>query len=412
MARPSLIDHAKAAFLHTEMQWDQKTLANHFKASQGAVSKALDRAKKEGLLRVFEGKVLMRDKLGEQKLNEFRAEFLEMDEPLREQLAQQAGDKKDRLRSVRVFSSGGKGTERAEYHLRLEEFGTKAAPYLAQLLPRMKFVGLSWGKTISALNNGLIAYPHTYGNPTVFPTCAELYQGPAIGDSASELAKSLRKFFRSLQLEDEQPADEHDERNLFLTGFAHCIPTSIHKQRGKEIIRKYAAEFLGHKAILAKGGLVEKMDAWITGVGTADTVDEATSDDPWLEERIKASGLSRADFSKATIGDLGGIYLPRSNVKGKRKKDFEQIIEPWMCVRFEHAAQCAAKTDDKESVGVVVAAIGHRKCDIVHACVQRGVVNELIVDDDLADALRSKDPEPQDSSAGRKKAKRKARGKH
>jgi DNA-binding transcriptional regulator LsrR (DeoR family) len=64
------------------------------------------------------------------------------------------------------------------------------------------------------------------------------------------------------------------------------------------------------------------------------------------------------------------------------------INDRWAGVRLEHLARCArAATGGEGRAGVIVLAVGRSKAEVVLECVRGGLVNELIVDHDLAQAL-------------------------
>jgi DNA-binding transcriptional regulator LsrR (DeoR family) len=64
------------------------------------------------------------------------------------------------------------------------------------------------------------------------------------------------------------------------------------------------------------------------------------------------------------------------------------INDRWAGVRLEHLARCArAATGGAGRAGVIVLAVGRSKAEVVLECVRGGLVNELIVDHDLAQAL-------------------------
>src|SRR5262249_4554806 len=144
------------------------------------------------------------------------------------------------------------------------------------------------------------------------------------------------------------------------------------------------------------------------GVGTA----SKTSTDPWLIERVNAMhndpALTREDFEACTFGDISGVYLLRPDLaaliasrlgkpggagKGARDRGaieakVRRINTQWTGIQREHVARCAERARSSEgTVGVVVLAIGRAKSEIVIEAVNQSLVNHLLIDQDLADAL-------------------------
>ena len=148
----------------------------------------------------------------------------------------------------------------------------------------------------------------------------------------------------------------------------------------------------------------------ITGVGTASN----TSTDPGLIERVNAMQnappLTREDFEAYTFGDIGGVYLLRpdlaerialrnaktgaltGNALSERKAIVEakvkRINAQWTGIQREHVARCAERArSSQQTPGVIVLAVGRAKSGIVIEAVNQSLVNHLLIDQDLADAL-------------------------
>ena len=103
-----------------------------------------------------------------------------------------------------------------------------------------------------------------------------------------------------------------------------------------------------------------------------------------LDDRVSAEGVTKDELQGRAVGDIGGVFLPRS----ARDPVVRGINERWTGVRLEHLAGCArAAADDPGRAGVVVVAMGRAKAEVTHACVRAGLITELILDHDLAQAL-------------------------
>jgi DNA-binding transcriptional regulator LsrR (DeoR family) len=61
----------------------------------------------------------------------------------------------------------------------------------------------------------------------------------------------------------------------------------------------------------------------------------------------------------------------------------------WTGISLEQYAACAQRSVAQQSPGVVVVAIGKNKAEAVHDAVARGLINNLLVDEELALAVDS-----------------------
>ena len=91
-----------------------------------------------------------------------------------------------------------------------------------------------------------------------------------------------------------------------------------------------------------------------------------------------------------THGDIGGVFLPKEEI---RKSDplmwrkLEDINTYWMGAKKTHFEHCAKNAAKAQTPGVILVAVGSRKARIVTECVRKGLVNQLIIDHDLARAI-------------------------
>jgi len=172
-------------------------------------------------------------------------------------------------------------------------------------------------------------------------------------------------------------------------------------------VEGYRRIFLGK---VGHGPLIDEIDTLITGVGTA----SKTSTDPWLIERVNAMRkdppLTREDFEACTFGDIGGVYLLRPDLSerialryarssggtSKTARERNAVVEAkvrrinaqWTGIQREHVARCADRARASETTpGVIVLAIGRAKSEAVIEAVNQSLVNHLLIDQDLADAL-------------------------
>ena len=182
--------------------------------------------------------------------------------------------------------------------------------------------------------------------------------------------------------------------------------------------------------------LISSMDALITGVGTASKHNR----DPWLDVRIQAMQsdpvLTQEDFEAYMYGDIAGVYLLKPNLPAlirerlmskstgatstasRTMKDsgspgqraapaiiekLNRVNEIWTGIQHNQIKRCAerARADQDEairerkrgrlrarrSIGVIVVAIGRHKAEVLAAALAAGLINYLIIDQDLAEGL-------------------------
>ncbi|MBS0260899.1 MAG: hypothetical protein JSS02_02995, partial [Planctomycetes bacterium] len=118
--------------------------------------------------------------------------------------------------------------------------------------------------------------------------------------------------------------------------------------------------------------------------------------------------LTREDFEAYTFGDIGGVYLLRPDLgqliaarqgrpatsKGAKDRGasvtakVERINAQWTGIQRDQIARCAERARiNPQHNGVIVLAIGKAKAEAVIEAVNQSLVNHLLIDQDLADAL-------------------------
>jgi DNA-binding transcriptional regulator LsrR (DeoR family) len=370
-----MLESQAAAYLYSQGN-DQAKIGAALGVSQGEVSRLLAVARREGWLQTRcvlpEGAVGAVEQLVFTGRNE-----------LRDKLRREA----DRhgvapVRDIRVLHSGGEASDAAGWDARLHRFGRLAAARMQELVPRMGLVGVAWGKTIARVVDGLRqlnpnapALPH----PLRFiPLTGEPLTYPDPETSSSTLAHRLGEIFT--------PGLHAFQSLAAVPAF---IPAKF-SRKNQATIREFIAEIAGYRLIFERADpdgrtqepLVDRLDAIVTGVGT---VSPGVSG-RLLDDRLVAERVTKEQLQERVLGDIGGIFLPRTD----RDTVVRGINERWTGVRLEHVLRCAqAAARDPSRAGVIVLAMGGSKVQITLACVRAGLITELILDHDLAQALLS-----------------------
>jgi DNA-binding transcriptional regulator LsrR (DeoR family) len=373
-ARPRdlVLEAQAAAYLYTHGN-DQAKIGGVLGVSQAEVSRLLAVARREGWLQT-------RCVLPEDAVAAVEQMVFSGRDALRERLVREAARGGSAVvPAFRIFHSGGEGSDAGSWNARLRRFGEAAATRLQELLPHLRLVGVAWGATIARLVDGvrqLNPHPPSLRAPVQFiPLTGEPLTFPDPETSSSTLAHRLNEILGG------QGAFHS------LAAVPAFIPAKF-SPHSRKAIRQFIAEIAGYRVIFERRGadgdpqepLADRVDAIITGVGTV----AAGVSGRLLDDRLVAEGLTKEELRERVIGDIGGVFLPRS----ARDRVVEGINERWAGVRLEHFARCAlGAARGAGRVGVIVLAVGRSKAEVVLECVRAGLVNELLLDHDLAQAL-------------------------
>lgn len=371
--RDTQLEAQAAAYLSSQGN-DQSRIGAVLGVSQGEVSRLLAVARREGWLQTRcvlpEGAAVAVEQLVFAGRNE-----------LRDRLRREA----DRcsvppIRELRIFHSGGDQIGPVDWAARLSQFGRLAAARVQELIPRMELCGVTWGKTIARVVDGLRQLnpqsPARAPRLQFVPLTGEPLTYPDPETSSSTLAHRLSDIFSDGQ----QPFHS-------LAAVPAFIPSKF-PRAGQATIRSFISEIAGYRSVFARTNrrgaqhepLVDRLDCIITGVGT---VSPGVSG-RLLDDRVEAENLTKEQLQERVVGDIGGIFLPRN----PRDAVVRGINERWTGVLLEHVRRCAqSAVADPKRVGVVVLAMGRAKAEITLACIRSGLISELILDHDLAQAL-------------------------
>jgi DNA-binding transcriptional regulator LsrR (DeoR family) len=393
-----------AAWLFDKMHFKQEQIAEHLGIKQPDVSRRLKLAEERGWL--SRPSFLRGKDITEQRMLEIENAFYKRLPELRSLIegVSQRRRSSDAPPHVQVFYSGptSTSTDTASYHKRQLLFGWNAALYVQELIPKMHRIGIAWGETIARLIDGLDPLHPKFARGTLFfPVSGEPLREHREENSATSLASRLQELVEG--------APQGPGLNMVIP----CVPDEFNPEVTEGIKTLLLGQVAGYRRIfLGDGGhspLIDEMDTLITGVGTA----SKTSTDPWLIERVNAMRndppLTREDFAAYTFGDIGGVYLPRPELgdliaarthrpsatsKLARERcaaiaaKVARINSQWTGIQGEQIARCAARARaGEQTAGVIVLAIGRAKAETVIEAVNQSLVNHLLIDQDLADAL-------------------------
>jgi len=278
--------------------------------------------------------------------------------------------------NVRVFDSGSDSPTSGAFDIRCRRFGRSAAGRLEELLRQSRAVGVTWGRTVSSLIDGLAAANRSYhgDNQIVFaPVSAELITLAAPDYSSTLLAARLNNLF-----------NDGEGEKLRLGGVPAYIPRRYDAAK-VQAIREYLLDAASYRRIFAGDHpLINRIDTVITSVGSADRPLGGA-----MEEVLSAASITAVELKALIAGDVGGILIPRPGASADEARQVDELNAMWTGITKEHLARLAMRSAGVGGAGVVVAAIGRERAAIVAEMIRLEMINELIIDWDLANALET-----------------------
>jgi len=269
-----------------------------------------------------------------------------------------------------------------------------AVGVLLTLLSEAKTVGVTWGRTISrvvdALRQRIADMParDRPGGVTFVPLCGEpLAEGDPASHSSSVLAARLTGIFNHSDPKAAAPS---------IAGVPAFIPLKVGRPEEVTTIRRLISLVRGHAKVFGVPGaphrdtppLVENLDAILTSVGRVDRDRRGI----FLTERIQIGDISEVQMTRSVAGDVGGVIITNSGINAPDNKRISEMNANWTGVHLEHLHKCAdaahAKGFDRKRPGVILLALGAHRLKVVLRCIELGLVNELVIDKELADGLQ------------------------
>lgn len=278
--------------------------------------------------------------------------------------------------NVRVFDSGSESPTTGAFEIRARRFGRSAAGRLEELLRQSNAVGVTWGRTVSSMVDGLAAANRSYhGDKTITfaPVSAELITLAAPDYSSSLLAARLNNLFNDGAVE-----------TLRLGGVPAYIPRRYDAAK-VQAIREYLLDAASYRLIFSgENPLINRLDTVITSVGSAERPLGGA-----MEEVLSAADITATQLKALIAGDVGGILIPKPDLPPDAVRQVDELNAMWTGITKEHLARIAIRAAGVGGAGVVVAAIGRERARIVVEMIRLEMINELIIDWDLANALEA-----------------------
>ena len=376
------LDVVTAAYLHVELEKKkvrsiQESIAAILEVKQSTVSRLLKQARAEGWLK--DTPSFAEEKIKPEQLAMVKLRAAGSEVKLKEHLDAIAHKHKTpTLLSVTVCECFG-----ADQDERLIHFGRQAAREIQGWLPKMQLVGVAWGRTLRALVDGMREEIREHRSTNFIPLCGEPIAEHPHGLSSSVIAIELRQIVQGkLHFSHQLIKDDHNATLLALP--AYIRPGSKHEAA----LWEYIEEIAGYRSIF--GGrnkaartsnipLVERMDSIMTSVGrTIWNVDEFWGD---------ATGLNKEDLGRFYVGNIAGTFIEKENLSKVEQKEVKKHRAGFTGVERKHVEACAQKAIAANGGGVITLGLGSEKAEMVIEGIKWGLINRLIVDNELCDAL-------------------------
>ena len=279
------------------------------------------------------------------------------------------------LPQVRVFDSGTNSPTPEAMEIRRKRFGRVAAGRLLEIFNKSNFVGISWGRCVNNLIQGL-ANTNQFSreqNPIQFiPTCAELVSLAMPEYSSTRLADHLNDAINNGKGE-----------RLSLSGVPAFIPRR-YKNEQAQTIRQYINDISSYKKIFhGREAIIDKMDTMITSIGSP-----ILPVGGCISELQDACNIKIEKLQSLIVGDIGGVLIPQSTLNKKDKNLVEELNKAWTGISYTHLERNARMSaQNPNRPGNIIVAIGRDRAPALTEIIRLGLANELMIDKDLEQAL-------------------------
>lgn len=106
-----------------------------------------------------------------------------------------------------------------------------------------------------------------------------------------------------------------------------------------------------------------------------------------IDGSTPARKLTQARLSALVAGDIGGVLIPKPGLDAAGRRDVDGLNAMWTGVKLKHLQRIAQQAERRGRPGVIVVSLGDNRAEIIAEAVRCDLINELIVDRPLADAL-------------------------
>jgi DNA-binding transcriptional regulator LsrR (DeoR family) len=378
MRRPkdydSQLDMLTAAYLLGQ-EHRQTDIAGQLGISQAAVSRLLAEAKRQKYLR--REFCFLKENVAPGMLEQIEQRLLR--KPLVEALGEIS---RRRAPHLTVFPCTA-----ADRGKRMTELTGHAAHTIRDLILRCHSFGVTWGGMLSRVPAALRALP-VPAPWTESPIEVIPLSGEPLGDNPTTYSSSsiAHAFGQAVN------GEKYNARSLAMVpafvpdGFTKSELAAVWKLIG--LVQSHADIFGLHDKGEAKdGALASHVDMILTSVGTAER--------PFGfgKGTLFATGkVTLPELTRLVLGELGGACIPRPGLTKQQAARLESVARRWTGLTRRHLEECARRATEHSTAlagppGIVVVSVGRERAEFLVEAVLLGLVNRLIVDDELQEAM-------------------------
>lgn len=264
-------------------------------------------------------------------------------------------------------------------------FNAAAADTVITHVLEASVLGVAWGRAVAAVVDGLdAAFPTAPRGRR--PDSPPLHAIPVCGEPL-RVATTLHEFSSSLlATRIGEIFNLERPRVPSLAGVPAYIPRKL-GDAARRTVRAFFGEVPDYRAVVGEDGLLTKMDTLLTGIGVPDAAGAGDPHGVFVAERTVSEGLTSAEMARLVYGDLAGVLIPRRDLSAGEVATVQSLNDGWTGLRLEDIERCAREANERGHGGVIVISQHGRKRNLVRELVRRGLVNHLVIDEQLDDEL-------------------------
>jgi DNA-binding transcriptional regulator LsrR (DeoR family) len=265
-----------------------------------------------------------------------------------------------------------------------DDFYDGAVRAVWELLTPANVIGITWGQTLyeflkAARKARLAARYSDDQQPMIIPLCGESLEGTRPSTlSSSSLTLEFGQILTS------RPVSDYLSLSMIPVFLPGPDAFSDEEVRAVRKLLTYSPPYTRIFGTDPAGNarpLVEQLDIVITSISREGRT-FGVGDHPDFTWKTLQLGA----FEHLAIGDLAGIPLARADASAE---DLASLSERWTGLQEKHLRLCAERASAAVNApaGVIVVGTGRERAACVLEAVRRGLVNHVVVDEDLGHAL-------------------------
>ena len=275
-------------------------------------------------------------------------------------------------------------------------FGRNCAPHVQAQILKCAAVGVTWGRTLLGLVNGICSLPNKKKSSIkFFPLWGEDL-GLGVSDSRvnSRVFPDRTKLSpSSLAYELNEAINQPDVRSLSLRAVPGFIPRSIPPEKMHDALG-FLAEISAYRQIFGtvedsrarrENSLSNRADCIVTTFGGSGPEGRFWNDDFIEYGKLEEFDCGKDRLLEATIGDVGGILLAKED--SDSKGIVANVLKHFTGLKEEDLKACASRVATDATPGVIALGVGKERALSVCEAVKRGLVNQVFIDPSCAKGI-------------------------